>query len=464
MTMALSFWGMYQGVWNTVLETIYADSITTGNRSDFNTRKFMLLQAASVVGPLIALCLFLYEGDTWYHMTLRLVFIVGVSLCVPAAIMLFFFNDDKALGDESEAVSVAPSRNSGAETPVSRQISGRGAHGSTINGVDSDKASRALNEMLHSVQTSSEINDGKRRWNCVTSSKIPHVLVFSDLISGLASGMTIKFFPLFFARKVWLSPVAVQSIYIALPAFMIATSFVAQRVSKKIGRVITSIAMAYIGSGALIGLWALLKFKTEWECYDCPWHETTNRTTCEAPRSSDNHSYCSYKVTGATSWTCTPIDCGLVDHWYYVISLYFISTFQHCCRPLKKSILMDYPRKSTRGRWNSLDSVTRFGWSGSAVLGGYIIDRWDYGASFLATGLAQILSASVLFVLLPLLGDDHERSRPVESPSTEKNDSEAEDEDELSPLLPRGDDGRRHKGNVDEFAVTKATSGISIYQ
>ena len=37
---------------------------------------------------------FLYDGDTWYHMTLRLVFIVGVSLCAPAAIMLFFFDDD----------------------------------------------------------------------------------------------------------------------------------------------------------------------------------------------------------------------------------------------------------------------------------------------------------------------------------------------------------------------------------
>jgi hypothetical protein len=33
MTVALSCWGMYQGVWNTVLETIYADSVGTGNRS-----------------------------------------------------------------------------------------------------------------------------------------------------------------------------------------------------------------------------------------------------------------------------------------------------------------------------------------------------------------------------------------------------------------------------------------------
>jgi hypothetical protein len=53
---------------------------------------------------------------------------------------------------------------------------------------------------------------------------IPHIMVGSDMISGLASGMTIKFFPLYFARAVWLQPVETQSIYVALPIFMIILS------------------------------------------------------------------------------------------------------------------------------------------------------------------------------------------------------------------------------------------------
>lgn len=308
MTMALSFWGMYQGVWNTVLETIYADSITTGNRSELNTRKFMLLQAASIVGPLIALCLFLYEGDTWYHMTLRLVFIVGVSLCAPAAIMLFFFDDDKALGDESEAVSAAPSR-SGTNTPAANTAGRRRSMESpspSINGPE-DKTARVLTEVLHSVQELAD-RPQKRRWGCISASKIPHLMIFSDLISGLASGMTIKFFPLFFARKVWLSPVAVQGIYLVLPFFMIATSFCAQRVSKVIGRVLTSIGMAYIGSGALIGLWAVLKFQVDWQCYDCPWSHGTNKSSCEAALRPDGHPQCSYKVGSPC-----PLPGGLVS-------------------------------------------------------------------------------------------------------------------------------------------------------
>eukprot|EP00038_Savillea_parva_P007323 m.169300 g.169300 ORF g.169300 m.169300 type:complete len:624 (-) comp13085_c0_seq1:115-1986(-) len=507
MTTALSFWGMYQGVWNTVLETIYADSITTGNRSDFNTRKFMLLQLASIVGPLIALILFLEEGDTWYHMTLRLVFIVGVSLCTPGAIMLFFFNDDHSLGDESEAVSAAPSRNGHTSRINSSNASGSAISGTGTGGkgggrrdsADSSShhpeedrhTSQVLNGVLESVQALSTSGDypmvEKRRWGCLTSSKIPHILVFSDLISGLASGMTIKFFPLFFARKVWLSPVAVQGIYIALPIFMITTSFAAQRVSQVCGRVVTSVGMAYIGSGALCGLWAILTYKTDWQCHECPWHDATNKSTCEAAVSSAGHPYCSFKVTGKESWTCTPVDCGIHDYWYYILILYFLSTFQHCCRPLKKSILMDYTRKSTRGRWNSLDSVTRFGWSGSAVLGGYIIDRWDYGASFLATAIMQILSATILFALLPLLGTDHERARDSPSPVIDDDGGPdvgeaGQDEDELAPLLPRAHmpntrdrfGGRRngHEGHVqngdhadwERLAATRATSAVSMYE
>ena len=41
--------------------------------------------------------------------------------------------------------------------------------------------------------------------------------------------------------------------------------------------------------------------------------------------------------------------------------------------PLMKSILMDYVSKRNRAKWASLDSVARFGWSGSAVAGGELV-------------------------------------------------------------------------------------------
>ena len=42
-------------------------------------------------------------------------------------------------------------------------------------------------------------------------------------------------------------------------------------------------------------------------------------------------------------------------------------------RGVGKSILMDYVAKKNRAKWNSIDNITRFGWSGSALLGGFLV-------------------------------------------------------------------------------------------
>lgn len=49
---------------------------------------------------------------------------------------------------------------------------------------------------------------------------------------------------------------------------------------------------------------------------------------------------------------------------------------QNASYPLSESILMDYVPKKYRARWKSLESVVQFGWCGSAVVGGWIGDRY----------------------------------------------------------------------------------------
>ena len=61
---------------------------------------------------------------------------------------------------------------------------------------------------------------------------------------------------------------------------------------------------------------------------------------------------------------------------------------------------MDYTRKRDRAKWSSLESVSSFGWSGSALLGGAVIDRGGYRAVFLATASLQAVSALVSATLL----------------------------------------------------------------
>lgn len=46
--------------------------------------------------------------------------------------------------------------------------------------------------------------------------------------------------------------------------------------------------------------------------------------------------------------------------------------------------------QETRGRWNSTDNVMQLGWSGSAVLGGFLLDRYSFNGTFLITASVQV--------------------------------------------------------------------------
>ena len=59
--------------------------------------------------------------------------------------------------------------------------------------------------------------------------------------------------------------------------------------------------------------------------------------------------------------------------------------------------------QSTRARWNSIESIMTFGWSGSAVLGGFLIDRTGFRVTFLITAGMQTLSLIFLVALLPVV-------------------------------------------------------------
>ena len=70
-------------------------------------------------------------------------------------------------------------------------------------------------------------------------------------------------------------------------------------------------------------------------------------------------------------------------------------------KPLTKSILMDFVPKHQRGRWQSLESVNMATWSGSAVLGGYLIDEYGFAGIFCATAVMQACA------MIPLLKINH---------------------------------------------------------
>uniref|UniRef100_A0A061R3F8 Mfs general substrate transporter n=1 Tax=Tetraselmis sp. GSL018 TaxID=582737 RepID=A0A061R3F8_9CHLO len=154
----LVLWGVVDTTTFGPSQALYADSVPTGSRSRYYNYLFLAWLLPSSVGPLVSVLMFNFLGNTWTIEDLRPIFLCGLVLELPAAVILFLFDDKKALGEESDHVSVSsPGADSGSEHPPTEAAA----------------ASRAL-----------------------TSSAVPYILFTADLIGATGAGMTVKFFPL----------------------------------------------------------------------------------------------------------------------------------------------------------------------------------------------------------------------------------------------------------------------------
>eukprot|EP00475_Leptophrys_vorax_P030614 TRINITY_DN4602_c0_g1_i2.p1 TRINITY_DN4602_c0_g1~~TRINITY_DN4602_c0_g1_i2.p1 ORF type:complete len:456 (+),score=111.65 TRINITY_DN4602_c0_g1_i2:641-2008(+) len=307
-TGALAMWGIFQGLWSPGLSALLADSVDQGQRSKIFTTQFALTVSSTSAGPVLSLILFHVRGDSWTLSSLSLIFALGVLVVVPFNFLLC-----------------------GLQSP-----------GSSEEGKIGAKSEVVLRQGNTVKFMSFEIHQG---W-------IPGIVAFSNFIAGLASGMTIKFFPLFFENQCKLSPTFVSSIFVISPLMISIFAWFAQKLSLKIGRIQVSTICVCSGVSLLV----VMSFHSLW------------------------------------------------DKPEWIVSIYLIRTALINARaPLVKSVLMDYTSPAMRAKWSSLESVTSFGWSGSAVLGGILADQTGYGRTFLITAAMQFVSCLVLMLITPIV-------------------------------------------------------------
>ena len=110
------------------------------------------------------------------------------------------------------------------------------------------------------------------------------------------------------------------------------------------------------------------------------------------------------KAIGLSCLYCMILIPNVKEMPWLVVPLYIARTgIMNCTYPLQESILMDFVPKCERARWKSLESVSAFGWCGSAALGGVLADHYDYTFTFLITALLQSLGTLGYFMLVPLV-------------------------------------------------------------
>jgi MFS family permease len=180
------------------------------------------------------------------------------------------------------------------------------------------------------------------------SYNIPLLICLNDLITCIGAGMTVKYFPLFFANDFNLSPMHVQLIFIGYLISVSIFTMLCEKLSSIFGRIQAVMVFSIAG------------------------------TTCLYYLSDPSITY-------------LPL----------VIGLFMLrGAFQNAIYPIDRSILMDHVQSNQRGRWNAVESVSTMTWSGSAMIGGYLMDHNDYRYAFRITALIYAVG---LLTRIPML-------------------------------------------------------------
>jgi MFS family permease len=336
----MGLWGIGGGIVSGPCQALYADSTPAGDRSKYYQILFVCYLMASCLGPLVSILLFQTIGDEWDLKTLQTIIYVGLALEIGNAFVMMFFDDAKAL-DEDEPAGAGDENEEEVSLLVTDDPETLSAE---VTFEDEPEVPVGTTEELDSGE---DILRKRRRW-------IPYILFFASVIVSIGSGMTVKFFPLFFKDEVGMSPTQVQIVYVMVPLVMAMCSGLGTSLASWFGRVQTSLLLQFSGLGCLF---AMVFFKDY-----------------------------------------------LDSHPLVLVPVYVMRTaLMNAPYPLQESILMDYVPKNERARWKSLESISQFGWCGSAALGGYLSDRWDYTFTFFLTAIIQTAGTLCFALLLPLV-------------------------------------------------------------
>lgn len=307
LTGGLVLFGIANGIGDAALATLYTNSIPTGKRSEWIGYMQIVIMFGLCFGPLVTIIVLQVNGDEWKISDMVLPWNITLGFSALSGMIQLFMHDKWCLPNEEMG---------------------------TIRAVLQDQ-----------------------KYGCFKTKHIPYMMLCFDVLSGMASGMSIKFFPLFFQQAIGYTPIEVQIVYAVSFLVTAGATWFAVRLAKKIGRIQTSVVVPYIGLlfmvliiiGGSVGLW-------------------------------DNR----FK-------------------WLIGICYVIRTSLMNATSSISKSVVDDYVSSEKRGCWNSLEFIMMFGWSGSAVLGGWLVGSIGYQMTFIITTVLQFVSVTLYLLLIPLV-------------------------------------------------------------
>ena len=387
--------GLRRGIQQPALEAIFGDSIVSGQRSKLYAWRSSLRKLGAAVGPAVAAGVFFTFGDHWSEQELTWVLLGGAGLRLVPAALMWLFRDVRSLSTESEALHIQQRHDTAAAAaphpalPPGATAHPAGAEPESIRGSTAATTVSATTVTDVAAEGDSgppvappEPNsaDGgsstSAAWSGLGPQHVAPLLATADIVAKLGSGLSIRFFALYFWRELHLRPSTVCLVLIGNNVGGAFWTLVAQRASLVIGRVQVVLIAKALGIGTLVAI------------------------------------------------ALSPL-----QHAALILPLYLLRTWlMNSPLALSKSVLNDYVPKKHRAKWASLESVNSSTWAGSACLGGFLSDAIGYRHTFLVTAALQTVA---LLLYTPLVCIVAKESWP----SARKPHQRQQRDDRVAPLL-----------------------------
>ncbi|CAJ1333088.1 unnamed protein product [Effrenium voratum] len=195
------------------------------------------------------------------------------------------------------------------------------------------------------------LSPSKERLEQPGARAVPFLIAISDFVTVIGAGMTIKYFNLFWKLDWGMTPAQVLAISVVQPLSIAFFIKILEKPAECMGRARASFLCFVSGIVAFVVL-------------------------AKAKR----------------------LPVALVA--------YFVrSGMANANAPFNKSILFDYTPSSQRGRWNALETLSSGVWSGSAFIGGYMADHYDYRFTFLVTAVVYAVACTIYSPLMFIVKD-----------------------------------------------------------
>ncbi len=359
----LSFWGIYWGISFTSTYALFADSIRDGERSKYFTQRMIIQMLGNSIGPMAALIMFSFIGNEWTMEQCQFVLAVGQLLSIPSFVILCFMNDDDTVKPSSPSSSTSSESDDSNDDDDDLSISSNDLESPllTTNGA-STLSTNANNDIFteHPDNTIDEQNNEQQEkkycFIIPESRYIPVMISSADIINGLAAGMSIRYFPIFFLDNLNLTPRIVQVLFLSSTLGMATGGHLTQKLAEIFGRLPITIIVRCIGMSLMVTMVA------------------------------------TYQLNA-------PV-------WLVCVIWVFRTAIMNTTGALTRSILMDHVIPSERAKWSALESVNFFGWSGSAAFGGYLVDWAGIEVNFYVTASISFLATIPLMALLGKVGKE----------------------------------------------------------